>query len=47
MSNALPILTDEEVSRCVIVEANAGFGSLETSRGHLPLRAMDVQALVS
>jgi Ca-activated chloride channel family protein len=44
MTPALPTLTDEEVRRSVPAEEEAGFGTLHTARGHLPLKAMDVHA---
>jgi Ca-activated chloride channel family protein len=44
MTNPLPILTDEEVRRCVPADDEAGFGSLATARGPLPLKAMAVEA---
>src|SRR2546425_1854212 len=46
MSMALRILTNEEVSQCVPTDEEAGFGSLSTARGHLPLKAMDVHAKI-
>src|SRR5437879_2450175 len=40
----IAVLTEEEVSRCLPPNEEAGFGSLATPRGHLPLKALDVQA---
>ncbi|HEV3260719.1 MAG TPA: VIT domain-containing protein, partial [Gemmataceae bacterium] len=45
MTQSLPALTDTEMSRCP-PDDEAGFGSLATSRGHLPLKAMDVHARI-
>ena len=42
----LDIMTDEEVQQVTPVDDVAGFGSLATERGHLPLKAMDVKAKV-
>ena len=44
MTKPLPILPDEEVRRRIPPDDEAGFGSLATARGHLPLRALDVRA---
>src|SRR5215831_13231902 len=39
----LPILSDQEIVRIMPeAEPDAGFGSLATEKGHLPLKAMDV-----
>jgi Ca-activated chloride channel family protein len=46
MTMPLSILPEEEVRRHVPADEEAGFGSLSTSRGHLPLRALDVQARI-
>ncbi len=42
MTVILPILSDEEIRRAIPSDAEAGFGSLATARGLLPLKAMDV-----
>jgi Ca-activated chloride channel family protein len=46
MTKPLPILTDQEVTRSAPVEEESSFGSLATARGHLPLKAMDVQGKI-
>jgi Ca-activated chloride channel family protein len=46
MIESLAPLTDEEVQRRIPTDDEAGFGSLATERGHLPLLAMDVQARI-
>jgi Ca-activated chloride channel family protein len=46
MTRSLPTLTDDEISRCPSTSEEAGFGSLATPRGHLPLKAMDVRARI-
>ncbi|HKE18892.1 MAG TPA: VIT domain-containing protein [Kofleriaceae bacterium] len=43
MSQALDLMTRDELER-LPRDADAGFGSLATARGHLPLEAMDVHA---
>jgi Ca-activated chloride channel homolog len=43
---ALPLMNDEELS-ALSVDPEAGFGALETARGHLPLKALDVRARIS
>ena len=42
----LPLLSDDEISRCIPVEEEPGFGSLATDQGHLPLKAMQVKAQI-
>ena len=44
MNQTLSYLTDEEVRRFTPADEENGFGSLRTGKGHLPLKAMDVQA---
>jgi Ca-activated chloride channel family protein len=44
MDIALAYMTEEEVSRCVPPGEESSFGSLSTGLGHLPLKAMDIQA---
>jgi Ca-activated chloride channel homolog len=46
MTSAIPIMTEEEVRRCKPSGEEAGFGSLATGKGHLPLKAMDVEASI-
>jgi Ca-activated chloride channel family protein len=46
MITSLTFLTDDEVRRCLPADDEAGFGSLATERGHLPLKAMDVRARI-
>jgi Ca-activated chloride channel family protein len=46
MTKSLTLLREEEVQRCVPADEEAGFGALATERGHLPLRAIDVQARI-
>jgi Ca-activated chloride channel family protein len=46
LAQTLPLLTDEEVGRCLPVEEEPGFGSLATDKGHLPLAAMQVNAQI-
>jgi Ca-activated chloride channel homolog len=46
MTNPLPILSDDEVSRWRPDAEEPGFGALETARGHLPLKALDVHARI-
>lgn len=43
MNSSLSLLSEEEISRCIPPDEEGSFGSLATPRGHLPLRAMDVQ----
>jgi Ca-activated chloride channel family protein len=45
MTTPLPLLTDQELARC-LPDDEAGFGSLATEKGHLPLKAMEVHAAV-
>ena len=45
MSRPIPQLTDEELPRAA-AEDEPGFGSLATSRGHLPLKAMNIQGRI-
>ncbi len=44
MTRMLPALTDDV--RLPSADADAGFGALETARGPLPLKALDVQAAI-
>jgi len=44
MSESLSLLSDEEFRRAQPADDQAGFGTLSTRRGHLPLTALDVQA---
>jgi Ca-activated chloride channel family protein len=48
MKRSLPEMLDDEVRRCQPIEndAEAGFGALQTERGCLPLKALDVQARI-
>jgi Ca-activated chloride channel family protein len=46
MTKTLPILTEAEVRQAVIPDDEAGFGSLATTRGHLPLKEMAVHARI-
>jgi len=46
LARTLPVLTDEEVSRCLPVEAEPGFGSLAAGTDALPLKAMQVNAQI-
>ena len=48
MKRSLPEMLDDEVRRCqpMETEAEAGFGALQTERGCLPLKALDVQARI-
>src|SRR5262249_22464896 len=46
MTTPLSLLTDDEVSRAARADEEAGFGSLSTAKGHLPLRALDVRARI-
>ncbi|TMQ32105.1 MAG: VWA domain-containing protein, partial [Planctomycetota bacterium] len=46
MDKTVAILTDEEVRRLAPGKEEAGFGSLETARGRLPLKALDVSARI-
>src|SRR4051812_22079483 len=43
MSTSLSMLSEPEITRCIPADEEGGFGSLATARGHLPLKAMDVQ----
>jgi len=45
MTQPLPPLTDTEL-RCCPPDDAAGFGALATTRGHVPLEAMDVHARI-
>ena len=45
MSRPIPQLTDEELPR-TMADDEPGFGSLATPRGHLPLKAMDIQGRI-
>ncbi len=42
----LPLMTDTEVKRAVPTDQEAGFGSLTTFMGPLPLKAMEVQGRI-
>jgi Ca-activated chloride channel family protein len=46
MPTPLDLLTDEDITRSLPTDEEASFGSLCTTRGHLPLQAMDVQARI-
>src|SRR5215470_13946479 len=46
MTSAIPIMTEEEVRRTKPAGEEAGFGTLATEKGHLPLVAMDVKASI-
>jgi Ca-activated chloride channel family protein len=46
MTNQLPLLTDEDIRRCLPPDDEAGFGALATPKGVLPLKAMDVQTRI-
>ncbi len=46
MTRALRPMTDDEVSQTPASTAEAGFGTLTTERGALPLKAMDVQTRI-
>jgi Ca-activated chloride channel family protein len=46
MTSPLPTLTEEEFARCVPTPEEECPGALCTERGHLPLRALDVQARI-
>src|SRR5215831_19108511 len=46
MNDSLFTMAEEEFSRTLPPDAEAGFGSLSTSRGQLPLAAMDVRARI-
>jgi Ca-activated chloride channel homolog len=46
MDKTVAILTDEEVRRLAPDREEAGFGCLETGRGRLPLKALDVSARI-
>ena len=46
MSRALPILTDPNLERPAPADDGAGLGTLSTSRGNLPLEALDVRARI-
>jgi Ca-activated chloride channel family protein len=46
MTQSLSFLTDEQMKRSVPTDDEAGFGSLATERGHLPLQAMEVQVRI-
>jgi Ca-activated chloride channel homolog len=46
MDKTVAILTDEEVRRLAPDREEAGFGCLETGRGRLPLKALDVNARI-
>ena len=45
MTKLLPPLTDADV-RLPSADSDAGFGALDTARGPLPLKALDVQATI-
>jgi Ca-activated chloride channel family protein len=44
MNQTLPLMTDEEIR--LPAEPDAGFGALQTEKGPLPLKALDVQARI-
>ena len=46
MKRSLPEMLDDEVRNGQPPEEDAGFGTLKTERGCLPLKAMDVQARI-
>jgi Ca-activated chloride channel family protein len=46
MTQQVVLMTEEEVSRFQAADEEAGFGALDTARGRLPLKAMDVQAQI-
>ena len=47
MTQVVPLLTDDEVSRSAPLDEEAGFGALATSKGNLPLTAMDIQGRIA
>lgn len=47
MTPQLDIMTDDEVNRISPTGEEAGFGSLRTARGHLPLRAMEITGRIT
>lgn len=44
MRTPVPIVIDPDLTRAIPADEDAGFGSLATDKGHLPLKAMDVHA---
>src|SRR6266545_2094032 len=46
MSTTIALLNDDEVRGCTPANDEAGFGTLTTARGGLPLQALDVQARI-
>jgi Ca-activated chloride channel family protein len=46
MTTTIPLLNEDEVRRCVAPDDEAGFGTLATPRGRLPLHALDVHARI-
>jgi Ca-activated chloride channel family protein len=44
MKPTIVVFTDEEMSRWTAVDEEPGFGALQTERGPLPLKALEVQA---
>lgn len=47
MIPAINIMTEQEVQRCIPDGDEPGFGGLSTSRGYLPLKAMDVHTRIT
>ena len=47
MTDTLPRLTEDEVRSAAPASGEAGFGSLDTSRGNLPLAAMEVRGRIT
>ena len=47
MTTALNIMSEDDLQQAPQLYDEPGFGSLSTSRGHLPLKAMQVQAKIS
>jgi Ca-activated chloride channel family protein len=46
MNQTLPMLTEDEVRLAIPANDEAGFGSLATERGHLPLKALEVHTRI-
>jgi Ca-activated chloride channel family protein len=47
MTDAIALMTEDEVRRVKPSDEEAGFGALSTEKGRLPLKAMDVRARIA
>src|SRR2546423_1134323 len=46
MTRTIPLMVDDEVGRWLPADEEAGFGALQTARGSLPLKSMDIRGRI-